>query len=155
MLSPELEAKYKEDLRRIEESYKDSSYQRKLKKYFELIEQANEKYSVLNSLGILSGEKASDLIELCRSCIKVEADIKAKREYYENCTFPVSPPYKLLAMIYEKRCEYDNVISTCVEAIRAGYATDGTKGGMRGRIARAIKKGTIELTEDLRAVLEI
>ena len=155
MFTPEQETNYQESMRRLELSYTDSSYQAKLSKYCSLIEKINERYSVLNSLNLFQTEQGDALVELCVDCIKLEAQIKKKREYYENYTFDSSPAYKTLAMIYEKRGEYDKVVDVCVFAIDAGYPSDGTKGGMRGRMARAIKRGKIEVTDEMKTILEI
>lgn len=155
MLTPEMEAAYQESVRRIEQSYNDSSYQTKLAQYYSMIEKANERYSVLNTLNLFMSDQALALIELCTECIELEAEIKTKREYYENHIFDMSPPYKMLAMIYDKRGDYEKVVSTCMQAIKNGYPADNTKGGMRGRMAKALKRGKIEITDEIKAVLGI
>ena len=48
--------------------------------------------------------------------------------------------FKFLAMIYEKRGEYDKAIDVCKQAIKLGYSHDGTKGGMKARIEKLKQK---------------
>lgn len=146
---------YNLSLKRIEESYKDASYQKSLNKYYKQLEKIKESYSVLNNLGMLAGTKANELISLCIQNIELEAKIRKKREYYERCTFDFSDSYKYLCMIYEKQQQFDLVADVCTSAIRAGYIKDGTKGGMRGRLARAVKRGNLPITDEIVKALNI
>lgn len=155
MLSPELQEKYNEQLKRIDQSYADTEYQIKLQKYYSYMEEANQSYSVLNSLGLFDSEHTHALIALCEEWAVLESEIKDKRHYYEGSPFFESPPMKMLAMIYEKAGDYSSSAAVCVRAIQAGYPNDGTKGGMRGRLARMIKRGKLDLTEEMKLVLQI
>ena len=69
---------YNLSLKRIEESYKDASYQKSLNKYYKQLERIKESYSVLNNLGMLAGTKANELISLCIQNIELEAKIRKK-----------------------------------------------------------------------------
>lgn len=146
---------YELSLKRIEEADKDKPYQRALRIYYDQINRIREKYSVLNNLGLLDSEKANELIALCIENIELEAKIKKKREYYEMYSFDQSTAYKYLSMIYDKQQKYDNVATVCIAAIRAGYVNDGTKGGMRGRLARAVKKGNLQITDEMAKSLDL
>lgn len=48
--------------------------------------------------------------------------------------------YRRLAMIYEKRKDYQQAINVCREALANGITKDGSKGGFVGRAARMAKK---------------
>lgn len=146
---------YELSLKRIEESYKDKSYQNALSKYCKQLERIRESYSVLNNLNLLIGEKANELISLCIQNIELEAKIRTKREYYERCSFDYSEAYKYLCLIYDKQQKYENVATVCITAIRAGYVKDGTKGGMRGRLARTVKRGNLPITDEIAEALNI
>lgn len=50
-------------------------------------------------------------------------------------------PFKRLAMIREKIGDYEGAALACVQQLRLGIEEDGTKGGMRGRLVRMLKKG--------------
>lgn len=48
--------------------------------------------------------------------------------------------FERLAIIYEKRKEYDKAIEVCMHAIQLGFSRDSTSGQMPGRMARLMKK---------------
>lgn len=52
-------------------------------------------------------------------------------------------PYKRLAMIREKKGDYEGAALACIQQLRLGLMDDGTKGGMCGRLARMVKKGNL------------
>lgn len=147
------ERKYREDVARYNAAQADRAYQQDLKKFYNLYKKVNERYSILNTVGSFLGSDGEELIRLCKSMFKIEAKIHDKRTIYENCQFLESVSCKKLALIYEKRKEYNKAVDICVQAINAGFPEDGTKGNMRGRIARLIKKGSLPLTDELKCVL--
>ena len=149
------EEEYRKALKLYDEAHTDTEYQNKLSKFYDLINKIRETYSVINSVGSFSDTAGDNLIQLCAEAITIEDDIKEKREYYEDCTFEMSEPCKTLAMIFEKREEYQRAATICVYAIQGGYTSDGTKSGMRGRLARMIKKGNLPLTDELKNILNI
>lgn len=149
------EQEYLNALRLYDEAHADEEYQKKHTQFFELLTQIREAYSVINNVDVFTGTAGETLIEFCVKAMEIEADIRKKREYYENQVFDMSVPCKTLAMIYEKRCEYQRAATICVYAIENGYTNDGTKGGMRGRLARMIKKGELPLTDNLKNILNI
>lgn len=149
---------FKESLRAfqlLEEAHADTEYQNKLTQFYDLLSNIREKYSVINSVGSFSDESGDKLIQLCTEAMALELEIKEKREYYENHVFTTSEPCKTLAMIYEKRGEYQRAATICVYAIECGYTLDGTTSGMRGRLARMIKKGNLPLTDELKKILDL
>lgn len=149
------EKEYRKALQLYDEAQKDKAYQKKITQFFELLTQIQEAYSVINNVGSFSDDAGNALIENCVKAMGLEADIREKREYYENHIFDMSTPCKMLAMVYEKRCEYQRAATICVYAIENGYTNDGTKGGMRGRLARMIKKGDLPLTENIKNILNL
>jgi hypothetical protein len=149
------EQEYRKALQLYDEAHADTEYQKKLTQYYSLLTKIQETYSIINNVGSFSDVAGDNLIEICIKAMDIEADIKEKREYYENCIFDMSPPHKTLAMIFEKRCEYQRAATICVYAIENGYTNDGTKGGMRGRLARMIKKGELPLTDNLKNILNL
>lgn len=155
MLTPELQKQHEEHMKRLEQAYADNEYQRKLQKYYSMLEEANQSYSVLNSLNMFDEEHSQKLIDHCEKWAILEEEIRTKRFYYEGYPFLESPPLKMLAMVYEKNAKYSAAALACVRAIKNGYPNDGTKGGMRGRLARMIKKGKLDVTEEMKQILEI
>lgn len=149
------EEEYRKALRLYDEAQADKEYQKKLSQYYELITKIKETYSVINNLGSFSDAEGDKLIESCSDALGLEAELKEKMEYYENCVFDMSPVCKTLAMIYEKRGQYQMSASICAYAIENGYVSDGTAGGMRGRLSRMIKKGNLPLTENFKELLNL
>lgn len=149
------EQEYRRALQLYDKAQRDKEYQKKITQYFELTTQIQEDYSIINNIGSFSTEAGDNLIEKCSKAIALETDIREKREYYENHIFDMSPPCKTLAMVFEKRGEYQRAATICVYAIESGYTNDGTKGGMRGRLARMIKKGNLPLTDNLKIILNL
>ena len=105
-------------------------------------------------IDLLRNEKREEnIISLCKEDISIVEDFK--REYVRKASKeademnlkglkrksyialpPSYPSFKKLAIIYEKRKDYDSAISVCKSAIKAGYKNDGTEGGMKGRIEK-------------------
>lgn len=149
------EIEYRNALRLYDEAHADISYQHDLIRCYDLLTKIREDYSVINSLSSFDSELADRLIDNCATTIIFETKLKDKREYYENRKFDISEGAKILAMVFEKRGEYDNAAAVCVMATENGFPADGTKGGMRGRLARMIKKGNLSITDEMKKILEI
>lgn len=149
------EQEYRKALQLYDEAHADTEYQKKLSQFFNLLTQIREKYSVINNVGSFLDVEGDRLIEICVQAMNIEAEIRDKRQYYENHIFNMSEPCKTLAMIYEKRGEFQRAATICVYAIENGYTNDGTTSGMRGRLSRMIKKGNLPLTDNLKKVLNL
>lgn len=141
--------------RLFEEAQADTEYQKQITKYIELMTQIQEAYSVINNVGSFLDDAGDALIEKCVEAMNIEMEIREKQEYYNDCIFNMSQPCKTLAMIFEKRGEFQRAATICVYAIENGYTSDGTKGGMKGRLARMIKKGSLPLTDNLKKILDL
>lgn len=79
----------------------------------------------------------------CMKKFHAETGEKHPDEYYQRyvLTIPTVNPFKILAIMYEKNGEYDKAIQICNEALTfPGYESDGTKGGMKGRLEKLMKK---------------
>lgn len=123
-------------------------YEAVVKRHFELVEQIGVAYTIANNLSAPDSPEMDKVIDLCNEDIRLAASFKAywedlhKTGYYEEAyaKLPVYPSYKRLAIIYDKRKDYDRAISICQQAIELGYVDDGTDGQMPGRIARLMRK---------------
>lgn len=149
------EEEYRNALRLYDEAHADAQYQHDINRYYALITEIREMYSVFNTLDAFESDKVNKLMDICANAVNLEISLKEKREYYENRKFDMSEAAKILAMVFEKRGEYDNAASVCVVAIEAGFVSDGTAGGMRGRLARMIKKGDLPLTDEMKKILNL
>ena len=116
-------------------------------KHYKNIEKINMLYTVANNLTSPNSPEMQKVIELCQKDIELAPQImnyyKELANYYKNdldeyITNYVS--FQKLAIIYEKRKEYQKAIDVCKLAIQIGFYKDGTAGQMPGRLARLIKK---------------
>lgn len=113
-------------------------------KYFTLLEKIQNDWSVLYNLKDYDGPKAELMEKDCIECIRYYKMMqKIDRDYGELSPVNV-PAFKRLAMLYEKQKRYEDSVSICTEALRAGAWGDG----MQGRLVRMIKKTGRAQTEE-------
>ncbi len=110
-------------------------------------------YSVLLNGNLLQTPKAIELITLIQADIDIapqwrQMDMEMSK-VYERTPQKYYPAFVRMALVYEKRGEYENAISICQQAINMGFDNDKTKGGMQGRIARLCKKANLNLLDYL------
>lgn len=134
----------------------DHQFQMDNLNYNELLRDIESDYSVLNTIQGFSGPDGDKLIQKCFEALKLLVRLVPKWDMYYNHVLPRNvPAFKRLAMIYEKRGEYEAAANICVNAIKSGFPADGSKAGMRGRLARMIKKGNLETTPEMQECLTI
>lgn len=149
------EQEYINSLRLYDEAHADVQYQIDLTRFYDLLNEIREMYSVINSIDSFSNDSGDRLVAKCKQATNLEFAIRKKREYYEDTRFEISEPLKTLAMVCEKRGDYQGAAEACIIAIKNGFTADGTKSGMRGRLARMIKKGNLPLTDDIKQLLNL
>lgn len=115
-------------------------YDKAVDQHFHNVEVIGQMFSVAKARGDYFSKSMDSMIRACQE------DIKLAPEYYKwyyKTGGKGSPPdfysYKRLAIIYERRKEYDKAIEVCNAAIASGFIKDGTEGGMRGRKERLIQ----------------
>lgn len=122
--------------------------------YYKGLEKIEERYSVLYNMGIIDGSEVDIFIGMCKQNIR-EYRLFVELLKKEGLELPLSvPAYKRLAMVYEKQARYEEAISICAEAIRMGAVDDGTKGRMRGRLARLIRKYNGDVPQNILRLLD-
>lgn len=141
--------------RRYYEAQADKQYQADLAAFCALSNEIKETYTVINNVSSFTGADGDSLIERCFDAIDLDNSIREKRDYYDTAKYEYCEPYKILAMIHEKRGDYQRAAITCLLSLQNGYTRDGTNGGMRGRLARMIKKGNLPLTDEMKEKLNI
>ncbi len=115
-------------------------YGKAVDQHFQNVEAIGHMYSVAKERGDYFSKSMDSVIRACEEDIKLAPDYY--KWYYKNGgkgTPPDYYSYKRLAMIYERRKEYDKAIDVCNAAIAAGFIDDGTEGGMRGRKEKLIQ----------------
>lgn len=104
------------------------------KQHFELMEK-------------IRAEKDHDtLLALCEIDASIADKFKSEwqAQFPNDLRLPRYPAFQKLAIIHEKQGNYRAAIAICKKAIALGFDYDGTKNGMKGRIARLEKKLELE-----------
>ena len=128
------------------EGQRDKKFLAAQDRYYKLIEEIEADYAVLSNMEDMSDNV---YIKVDNKC--VEANVLFQLlvplwEKYDRGIPYSAPSFKRLAMIREKRGDYAGAALACVQQLRLGVQGDGTKGGMRGRLARMVKKGNLAET---------
>lgn len=132
-----------EQVRKVHKKY-ESVYNSHIK----LEDEINLKYSVAKELKTFDSPEMSEIVELCIKdisyaplMIKYRQELKVAGEN-ERWYAPLEryDTFKRLAIIYEKRKEYDKAKDICKQAINLGLRKDGSQGGYPGRLARLMRK---------------
>ncbi len=109
--------------------------------YYEMSTEVQSDYKVIYHSGQYNGEAARLFEGKALQVIEAAEYLAQKWRQYgqeqpRNCD-----AYKRLSMVYERQGRITEAAEICARAIKSGYDMDGTDGGMRGRLARLIKKG--------------
>lgn len=144
-----------EEERRYYEAQADKQYQAAQAEYCALLTEIKETYTVINNVSSFSSEAGDRLLDRCVEGVNMENYLSEKWAYYDSAKHEYSEPHKMLSMIYEKRGDYQRAASVCVLAIQKGFTKDGTNGGMRGRLARMIKKGNLPISDQMKEILNL
>ena len=128
---------------------------RKIKKiedeYYTQMKRVQEAWSVLYNLKAYDSSQGRAFEALCIDNAK---NYHAMREAEEGTPLEDDreysvPAYTRLAMLYERRGEYDKAIEVCVDSIKARWVK-----GEYARLARMIKKSKKEASAEVLALLE-
>lgn len=117
------------------------------RKHIENTEKINTMYSVARDLQGFDGEMMEQCIALCWEDIDIAEDVK---KYYGmmyggECGYYGT--FTRLAIIYEKRGEFDKAIEVCQQAIACGMDKDSNNTTIHARMARLIKKRNNQLAK--------
>lgn len=136
---------YPENLRKSCEL--DDKYWQILQTHFKLLKKIKMNYTIVMNLGDEFSPQIDKVIQDCKTDISLAPEIYnyySKRANLDNMSIeyciPTYDSFKRLAIIYEKRKEYQKAIDVCQKAIEIGFYKDGTDGQMPGRMARLYKK---------------
>lgn len=136
----------------------DPQYEKSLSAvYFQNMETLESMWAVVTNLKAYDGDRANALEQLCYLNISdyhawVSYNITIDPEWVRP---PKCPAYIRLAMLYEKRKQYDKAVDVCCAAIRAGAVADGSSGRMFGRLARMMSKAGMEMTPEIDGLMKL
>lgn len=116
------------------------------RQYYALLEEIESNYSVATNTAAPDSDVYDKIEKKCLDTIVLFQMLVPLWDKYERGIPSSCPAYKRLAMIREKRGDYEGAALACVQQLRLGIDGDGTKGGMRGRLARMVKKGSLDIT---------
>lgn len=122
-------------------------YEKVINMHYKLLEKIRMNYTIVNNLGDVFSPQMDGVIQDCQRDIAIAQEFydycKAEAEHYKEPLenyIPTYESFKRLAIIYEKRKEYQKALDVCQKAIDIGFYKDGTPGQMPGRMARLYKK---------------
>ncbi len=125
----------------------EKKYNKVVRLHYKLLEKIEMDYRVVINMGDEFSPQMDGVIKDCLTDIGIAREFynycKERAEYYKEpieTQVPTYPSFKRLAIIYEKRKEYDKALEICQKAIDIGFIKDGTTGQMPGRAARLYKK---------------
>lgn len=111
-------------------------------KYYNGMKEVEKRWSILYNLNDFYSKRTDEFESLCHRNIEdYHIMLAAEKACGEDPTIPIRvPAYVRLAMLYEKKEDYENALLICATAIKEGASLDGNRGQMQGRLARLIKK---------------
>lgn len=125
----------------------EKKYEKVVNMHYKLLEKIKMNYTIVMNLGDEFSPQMEQIILDCKR------DIAIAQAFYNYCVEranyykdPIEnwlvnyETFKRLAIIYEKRKEYEKAIEVCQQAIDIGFYKDGTDGQIPGRMARLYKK---------------
>lgn len=148
----EEQQKWDAEMRLYEQMNKDKVFLQEDRKYWKTLEDIEEKYSILVNMNGFNSPAAEKLLNICYKQIDRAKLLAPKWKLYNRGAGRINA-YQRIAMIYEKQGRYQEASEACLIAILDGQKNDGTKSGMLGRMTRMLKKGKLEPTEEMKAVL--
>lgn len=125
---------------RYKQSKTDYEYQELSKAYFSALEKLNSEWSVIYNLKEYNSKRGERFEIMCAEQIDRYIRLVPKWKKYDGVV-PNTSAFKHLATLYERQGRIDDAANVCLKAIERGFENDGTKAGMRGRLARLIKNG--------------
>lgn len=131
-------------------AWQDKELRQLQTQYYRLSEEIEEDYTVyINGQG---GPDASERLEQkCLQGAMLFHQLVPYMNKYEQSLPNSTVAFKRLAMLREKRGDYEGAELACVQQMRLGVFGDGSKSGMRGRLARMIKKGNLSQNKRIMA----
>lgn len=128
------------------EGQRDKKFLATQDRYFALIQEIEADYTVFSNMDSPSDDVYIKIENKCVEAGVLFQFLVPLWEKYDRGVPESTPAFKRLAMIREKRGDYEGAALACVQQLRLGVQGDGTKGGMRGRLARMVKKGKLAET---------
>lgn len=116
------------------------------RQYYALLDEIESNYSVAANTAAPDSDVYVKIEQKCLEAMALFQMLVPLWDKYERGIPNSSSAYKRLSMIREKRGDYEGAALACIQQLRLGVDGDGTKGGMRGRLARMVKKGSLEIT---------
>ncbi len=155
---------YSSDAEADDESYDydaisslQAEYTATFQQHDKLTEQIGTMYAIANQLKTPDSPEMDRVIALCKEDIALAPKYLEFWQRYDQLTEKDGsqipkyyPTFSRLAIIYEKRKDYQAALDVCAQAVSLGFTSDRTDGGMIGRAARLTRKLNQERTQNNR-----
>lgn len=144
---------YLDDLQRIVNNHYNfdewytlqKKYETKIAQHFKLIEEIEMQYSVAINQPSIINKYTEACLNLCAKDILLAPTLiefweKESKITNSGLELPHYPSFEKAAKLFEKLNKYDLAINVCIRALNLGLNKDSSKGGLKGRLARLLKK---------------
>lgn len=129
----------------------NAEYAHTMQRHEQLMEQIGAAYAIVNELKTPDSPEMEQVIALAKEDIALAPIVREYWIKYDKLDNSNGhghgdyapkhyPTFSRLAIIYEKRKEYQKALDVCSQAISLGFTSDRTEGGMVGRAARLTRK---------------
>lgn len=129
-------------------------YQKKIKpisdEYYNMLNLIKEKWSVLYNSKNYDGTDSIEFEKLCIETIDLYKKMSSIDKKFGKKSPENVPAFKRLAMLYEKRKDYEKAVSVCVEALENNAWGDG----MALRLEKMVKKANRPVNEYEKALID-
>lgn len=120
-------------------------YEKKLTQHFRLLEEIESLYSVAINQKCIDNKYTDKCLKLCMQDFLLAPDLATyweKESILQKSEFilPHYSSFEKSAKLLEKLEKYNLAINVCSWALKLGYTRDGSQGGLKGRLARLLKK---------------
>lgn len=130
--------------------YSNKKFKKITSEYFPQMHKIENDWSALYKSKDYTGSMSEIIAEECKKNIELYKQMAELEKRYGSNPPPNAPAFRRLAMIYEKRKEFEKAASVCMDAIKAGaFGND-----MYNRLSRMIKKAGRDATEEESILLD-
>lgn len=120
--------------------------------YSDLLTQLQANCSRLRADGAYAAPLGDETIALCEQAISLRKELLPSLAEYDWVRHN-NDPYKRLAVVYEKRGDYQQAAAVSLRALQDGLPNDGNAKGFAGRLDRMLKRGQLQPTDEMKQYL--
>lgn len=120
-------------------------YETALTQHFQLLAEIEEQYSIAVNQDCIDNRYTDKCLKLCIRDISLASNLykfweRESKIMHTTFELPHYSSFEKSAKLLEKLNQYEYAINICIYALKLGFTKDGSKGGLKGRLARLLKK---------------